>query len=369
MALVEALACGVPVVAPAAGGPKEITDDSCAKLYRPGDAHAAAAALIAALEQRDSLATAARARAERHFDIRHSRSRYAELFPQRATATAPDTKLAIVTVLHNSETEIAALVASIDRHLPGARLIAVDSASTDNGAEQVRDGTVIRLDENVGYGRGTNIGIERVTEPVTVILNPDVELLDSSLAAIAEEAEKHPDRILAPLVLLPDGRRQDNVHPPGENLPGIQRPWQANEPKRVGWAVGCALVARTDTLRKLGPFDPTAFLYGEDLELGLRAREQGIETWFWPHARVLHHRAHSTAHAFDGEPFELLAERRRAVIEQRRGTKARRKDDVVQGATFASRIAAKALLRRPNDREKRQLRALLKVSRRDPPTR
>jgi N-acetylglucosaminyl-diphospho-decaprenol L-rhamnosyltransferase len=222
---------------------------------------------------------------------------------------------------------------------------------------------VVELDENVGYGRGTNIGIEHVEEPVTIILNPDVELLDDSLAALATEAARHPDRILAPLVLLPDGGRQDNVHPAGDHLPGIQRPWTANDPKRVGWAVGCALAAHTETLRKLGPFDERAFLYAEDMDLGLRAADQGIETWFWPHARVLHHRAHSTEQAFKGEPVELLAQRRRTVIAERRGTAARRRDDAIQGATFASRIVAKSLLRKPTARERSQLRALLKARR------
>jgi GT2 family glycosyltransferase len=138
-------------------------------------------------------------------------------------------------------------------------------------------------------------------------------------------------------------------------------PWEANEPRQVTWAVGCAIAARTDTLRRLGPFDERAFMYGEDLDLGLRAAEQGVQTWFWPHARVLHKRAHSTQRAFRGEPFELMAERRHAVIEERRGSALR--DDLVQGATFANRIALKALLRRPNDREKAQLRALLRTRR------
>jgi GT2 family glycosyltransferase/glycosyltransferase involved in cell wall biosynthesis len=366
MALVEALACGTPVVAPAAGGPKEILDDSCARLFRPGDATAATAAIKAAMKDRKQLANAARLRAEQEFDLRQSRRRYQQMFvpPEQA---AQGGGIAIVTVLHNSANEVRALQASIGRHLPGARLIAVDSASDDDGAEAV-EGTVVRLEENVGYGRGTNVGLEHVKEPVTIILNPDVELLDDSLAALAAEAARHPDRILAPLVMLPDGRRQDNVHPAGDHVPGIQRPWQANEATQVGWAVGCALAASTDTLRKLGPFDEGAFLYAEDMDLGLRAAEYGIETWFWPRARVLHHRAHSTAQAFEGEPFELLAQRRRTVIEERRGTGARRRDDALQGMTFASRIAAKTLLGRPALREKSQLRALLRA-RRDRPGR
>ena len=366
MALVEALACGVPVVAPAAGGPLEIVDDACGRLYRPADPDAAAAALEAALASREELSQGARARAEEHLDVAESRRRYTELFPQ------PDRRrgdgIALVTVLHDSEAEVRALMDSVERHLPGARLVAVDSGSTDGGGAAVRGrgGTVIELGENVGYGRGINAGVCEVDEPVTVVLNPDVELLDDSLARLAEEAARHDDRLLAPLVLLPDGTRQDSVHTDTADVaravvPGRVGPWDANEPRQVTWAVGCALAARTDTLRRLGPFDEGAFMYAEDLELGLRAAEQGVETWFWPHARVLHKRAHSTHDAFGGEPLDLMVQRRHAVMRERRGST--RRDDLIQAATFANRIVLKALLRRPSEREKTQLRALLRTRR------
>jgi len=79
MALVEALACGRPVVAPAAAGPLEIVDDSCGVLYAPGDARAAAAALIAAAGRAAELGRAARARAEAHFDGAAASARFAAL--------------------------------------------------------------------------------------------------------------------------------------------------------------------------------------------------------------------------------------------------------------------------------------------------
>lgn len=375
MAVVESLACGVPVVAPAAGGPREITDDSCARLYRPGDPDAAAAALTAAATaDRAQLSRAARARAIEHFDLADSRRRYTELLAH-PTSRSPGAGIALVTVLHDSEPEIAALMASIDRHLPGAHLIAVDCASSDGGPAAVSswtgNKTLIELDRNAGYGPGTNAGVAAATEPVTIVVNPDVELLDDSLAQLAAQAASNPHRILAPLVLLPDGRRQDSVHPDPASAPEVFRavvprlaagldPWRSNEPRRVGWAVGCCLAAQTDTLKQLGPFDPSAFLYAEDLDLGLRAAEHGVETWFWPHARVLHKRAHSTGAAFGGEPFELLAGRRRQVIEERRGPAAARRDDLVQAATFANRIALKTLLRKPAARERSQLRAVVR---------
>jgi GT2 family glycosyltransferase len=240
----------------------------------------------------------------------------------------------------------------------------------------------IALDENVGFGRGCNIGVAAVTAPVTALVNPDVELLDDSLLELADEALRSPERLLAPLVLNSDGSRQDTVHPRPTSPPDLARvlvppeltprraglsiaPWRSDHPRRVGWAVGCAVAARTDTLRRLGPFDERIFLYYEDLDLALRAGEQGIETWFCPSARVLHHRAHSSDKEFGGEPFELLARARRDVVARRLGPRRAGLDDAAQAATFASRIVSKRLLGRPALRERRQLQALLRVRRAD----
>jgi glycosyltransferase involved in cell wall biosynthesis len=62
LVLVEALAAGRPVVAPAGGGPLEIVTPSCGRLYPPGDAAGGAAALTAALAD-PALRAGARARA------------------------------------------------------------------------------------------------------------------------------------------------------------------------------------------------------------------------------------------------------------------------------------------------------------------
>lgn len=295
-------------------------------------------------------------------------------------ATAPPTPgdFALVTVTHNSGAHLRGLLESMARQLPGVRIVVVDCASSDETvavARQCGFAVVVELSENVGFGRANNRGLAEVSEPVAVLVNPDVEVLDDSVHALAESAAASPERLLAPLVLYPDGRRQDTVHPvpasaadlvralvPGALLRGRAgvwlEPWRSDVPRRVGWAVGCALAARTDTLRRLGPFDEGIFLYGEDMELGLRAARQGVATWFWPAARVCHHRAHTSAVAFGGEPFERLARARHDVVGWRLGRRRAALDDALQALTFASRIAAKTLLRRPTARERAQLRAV-----------
>ncbi len=95
IALAEALASGVPVVAPAAAGPAEIVDESCGRLFRPGDADAAAAALAEVLEHESVLAAGARRRAEERFDLERARERFAALVEghtaSSAAAAAPAT--------------------------------------------------------------------------------------------------------------------------------------------------------------------------------------------------------------------------------------------------------------------------------------
>jgi N-acetylglucosaminyl-diphospho-decaprenol L-rhamnosyltransferase len=298
--------------------------------------------------------------------------------------------MALVTVTHNSAAPVERLLRSAERHLPEANVIVVDSGSTDGSPTAARAAapraTVIELGENAGFGRASNAGVALVEKPVCVLVNPDVELVDNSLTELAADLLKPgaQERILAPLVLSPDGSRQETGHldpesrlnllralvPPAA-LPGPLRslvdPWRSQRSRRVGWAVGACLVARTDTLRRLGPFDERIFLFAEDMDLGLRAADAGVETVFRPDARVVHEDAHSTGVAFGGEPFELLARQRRAVIGERRGEEAARRDDAIWQLTYTSRIVLKTLTRRPTARERHQLAALRRV--RDEPAR
>jgi glycosyltransferase involved in cell wall biosynthesis len=79
MAMVEALASGLPIVAPAAGGPTEIVDESCGRLYEPGNPSAAAAALVDVVRSAEALGRAARTKAERDHSLARAQARYREL--------------------------------------------------------------------------------------------------------------------------------------------------------------------------------------------------------------------------------------------------------------------------------------------------
>jgi N-acetylglucosaminyl-diphospho-decaprenol L-rhamnosyltransferase len=284
---------------------------------------------------------------------------------------------AIVTVIHDSESELPLLLGSVARlPEPRPRVIVVDSGSRDGGAALAAEhgAELIALDGNLGFGAGCNAGIERVTETVTAFVNPDVELLDDGLSRLASDAVAG-GALLAPRLLNPDGSIQDSAHPlpgridalvpalvPRRLLPVRYVPWRSDSPRRVGWAVAACIVGRTDELRALGPFDADAFLFYEDLELCLRARRAGMATILRPDVIVRHLGGASTGRALaEDRDLELRARRRRDVV-AKEGRLPLAIDDASEGLTFALRGAAKALVG-GGELERRRLRALLRARR------
>jgi N-acetylglucosaminyl-diphospho-decaprenol L-rhamnosyltransferase len=297
--------------------------------------------------------------------------------PSRAAGGGLLTSFAIVTVIHDSESELGGLLHSVEQlPEPRPRVVVVDSGSTDGGAALAGDrgAEVVRLDGNRGFGAGCNAGIERVSEPVTAFVNPDVELLDGGLARLAADTLAG-GALLAPRLLNADGTVQDSAHPlpgrlgslvpavvPRGLLPARFEPWRSDGPRAVGWAVAACILGRTDELRALGPFDPDAFLFYEDLELCLRARRAGIATIYRPDVVVRHLGGASTGRALaEARDLDLRARRRREVM----ATEGRARlaiDDLSEALTYATRAAARSLVGRGAP-ERARLKALIRARR------
>ena len=286
-----------------------------------------------------------------------------------------------VVVLHDSEPELRDLLDSLERHLAEPpQLVVVDSGSSDGGAAlaRARGADVIELPDNPGFGAASNAGVAAARHDVTVLLNPDCELIDGSLATLAALARAHPNALHAPRLLNSDGSVQRSAHPlpgtPGALIPALvhppllprelrerAEPHRAGGARTVGWAIAACLAAHTPTLRRLGPFDPAVHLFAEDMELCLRARASAIPTVLHPELRLRHAGGHATLR--DGEPYELLARRRREAVGRTLGPRALALDDLAQAVTFATRAAGHAVLGGDAARPRAQLAALRRAVR------
>jgi GT2 family glycosyltransferase len=261
---------------------------------------------------------------------------------------------AAVIVTHRSRADLATLLASFT----APQLIVVDVGPDDGAAELARahGAQVIERRDNPGFGAANNIALEHVTQPVTVLLNPDTEDIRGDIARLAQRATT--TGLHAPR-LVPEQR---SVHPLpgtwGAFLPALlpvhpvrAEPFRAKRTRTVGWAIAACLAARTELLR----FDERIFLWAEDMDLCLRARKQGVRTYFHPDLEV----RHTGRHSVDAEPFAALARNRRWAIERNLGTRARQRDDAAQLLTFALRAWK-------GPRERHQFRALKSETRANP---
>jgi GT2 family glycosyltransferase len=68
----------------------------------------------------------------------------------------------------------------------------------------------------------------------------------------------------------------------------LEGAWMHDEPRRVDWAVGAALLLRRDAVLEVGPLNERYFMYAEDLDWCWRATRKGWEIWFEPSAIVRH---------------------------------------------------------------------------------
>ena len=222
-----------------------------------------------------------------------------------------------MTVTHNSERELEALLASVDRHLPGVRVIVVDNGSSDRSVEVARGRrsvTAVSLDAQPGLRRRRATAAWRRSRARAVaFVNPDVELLDDSLLELASEALRadRPERLLAPRVLNGDLSDQDSVHPrpasaadlvralvaAGARPAGARRRAMAvavgrSAPGRLGGRLRARRADR-DVARGWGRSTRRSSCMARTSSSGCARRDEGVETWFWPAARVVHHGAHA----------------------------------------------------------------------------
>jgi GT2 family glycosyltransferase len=258
------------------------------------------------------------------------------------------------------------------------QIICVDSGSTDDSAGLARErgAEVVVMDGNPGFGAANNAALALVTEPVTVLLNPDCRLVDPGLERLAAAATDH-RALIAPRLLNEDGSVQDSAHPlPGgrdayiaaltvprllpRRLRDHLQPFRGEHQLTVGWVIGACVVAQTQLLRELGPFNADDFLYAEDLDLCLRARALAVSTIFEPAVTLIHSGQHSSRSMTDADRFSLQAARRREVISKQLGPGALARDDRSQELTFKLR----ALAGRDKGRNQLRLMALRQAQKR-----
>ena len=89
------------------------------------------------------------------------------------------------------------------------QVVVVDNASSDNSVDELRpqfpDVQWIALEENLGFGRGNNVGLEACTGRYVLFLNPDTIISQDTLSTMVRYLDAHPEVGLAGCKVLNPG--------------------------------------------------------------------------------------------------------------------------------------------------------------------
>lgn len=252
-----------------------------------------------------------------------------------------------------------------------AEVWVVDNASDDGSAAVVRrEFPWAHLEEtghNLGFGRAVNVVSRLSAAPWIAAANADLDVQPGALQALLSAAEDHPDAgVLAPRLLLPDGRTQHSVHRflglrialavnlgLAEKLPAVgrricmERHWDADLAREVDWAHGAFLLVRREAFDAIGGFDERQWMYAEDLDLCWRLRQAGWRTRYVPAARVGHRVSAATTQAF-GDDRTVRAQRSAYSWSLRRRGWLRTR--ALAGVNVSGAAARWALARQPDRR-------------------
>ena len=183
-----------------------------------------------------------------------------------------------------------------------SEVIVVDNGSADGSAEMAETEfsvRVIRNRENRGFCAANNQGIAAAQGEFVALINNDAEAAQGWLAALHRACSSAPDIGMAASKVLvwEDPGRIDKaghlIFPDGQNRgrgSGATDCGQYDCEEEVLWPDGCAALYRKAMLDEIGGFDEDFFAYGDDAELGLRARIAGWRCVYTPQAVVRHHR-------------------------------------------------------------------------------
>jgi len=203
-------------------------------------------------------------------------------------------------------------------------IIVVDNISTDKSQkackEKYPDIKLIQNNENFGYCEGNNIGIREAKGDYIIILNPDTIVESSWIEELISAYNKFGDGLYQPkffsldekLVLQSTGNMlhifgfgfaRDKGKISDEKMEAIEK---------INYASGTCLFTSKAVLDKVGLLDPFLFLYHDDLDLGWRAAQMGIDSFYVPKSIIYH--AESYALKWSAKKFYWLERNRKYCL-------------------------------------------------------
>ncbi|WP_373649462.1 MULTISPECIES: glycosyltransferase family 2 protein [unclassified Schlesneria] len=216
-------------------------------------------------------------------------------------------EVSILIVCYKSKDLIRQCLDGVYNHTTGVdyEVLLLD-CSNDGTMDLVRQeypkAIIIDNDQNLGYGLGNNVLAAHASGKYILLLNPDVIISDDAVGELYRTAIAMPRAgAVGGWNQLPNGQRDPGCR---QFLPTISRilvtalggarflngALKEGEVKarEVETLSGAFMLVRVDVWKEIGGFDPSFFMYSEEMDLCYRLRGLGWSIIMTPQAQVIH---------------------------------------------------------------------------------
>ena len=230
--------------------------------------------------------------------------------------------ISIIIVNYNVKHFLLQCLRSVEQALKGlsGEIIVVDNHSHDGSVTYLRPlfpaVQFIALDENVGFGRANNVAVGKARGKFVLFLNPDTLVEEQTFNVLLAYMREHPEAgACGCKVLNPDGTLQlacrrsfptpwiafakvfglQALFPRSRLMARYNQSYMdENATYFVDAISGSFMLVRREALESIGGFDPTFFMYGEDLDLCYRLHSTGWKIAYVHTTKIIHYKGEST---------------------------------------------------------------------------
>ncbi|MDC0856989.1 glycosyltransferase family 2 protein, partial [Candidatus Nitrosopelagicus sp.] len=184
-------------------------------------------------------------------------------------------------------------------------IIVVDNISSDGSQTKCKEKfpniRLIQNKKNLGYCGGNNIGIKEAKGEYIVILNPDTIIEPNCIEELISAQNKFGEGLYQPKIL---SLNEENIVQSTGNMlhifgfgfardKGEKDVDGRTEIQKIGYASGTCLFTTRKVIERIGLLDEFLFLYHDDLDLGWRAAQIGINSYYVPKSKIFHVESYS----------------------------------------------------------------------------
>ena len=188
-------------------------------------------------------------------------------------------------------------------------LIVVDNASTDDSINRIKSSfesvKIISSNSNLGYSGGCNLGATHASGKYLLFLNNDTEHSSEWIEKLVHFLDSNSNiAAVQPKILnIYNKKLFDYAGGTGGFIDKFCFPFvqgrifdtleedhgQYNNPSKIFWASGAAIMIRSNVFKELEGFDKIYFSYMEEIDFCWRVQSLGHEVWSFPSSYIYHH--------------------------------------------------------------------------------